>query len=85
MRHLVTLALLLTLFEVGTEVAFAVADKLVTGTGVRDWRVTVGAGENMQTLRLIQVRYRGKWYRYLTVTAQAFPISNASQMHILCP
>jgi hypothetical protein len=49
-----------------TNLAFTVAHKWVTGTGVRDWQVTVGAGDSEQTLRLIQVRYRGKWYRYLT-------------------
>ena len=49
-----------------TNLAFTVVDKRVTCTGVRDWRVTVGTGEGAQTLRLIQVRYRGKWYRYLT-------------------
>jgi hypothetical protein len=49
-----------------TNLAFTVTNKWVTGTGVRDWQVTVGTGDSTQTLRLIQVRYRGKWYRYLT-------------------
>lgn len=49
-----------------TNLAFSVEDKLVTQAGLRDWRVTVGTGDTRQTLRLIQVRYRGKWYRYLT-------------------
>jgi len=49
-----------------TNLAFSVDHKLVTGPGVRDWQVTVGTGDGAQTLRLIQVRYRGKWYRYLT-------------------
>jgi hypothetical protein len=49
-----------------TNLAFTVTHKWVTGTGVRDWQVTVGSGDSQQTLRLIQVRYRGKWYRYLT-------------------
>jgi hypothetical protein len=49
-----------------TNLAFQVDHKWITGTGVRDWQVTVGSGESTLTLRLIQVRYRGKWYRYLT-------------------
>jgi hypothetical protein len=58
-----------------TNLAFTVEDKLSTLPDVRDWRVTVGSGENCQTLRLIQVRYRGKWYRYLTneLNSQTLP------------
>ncbi len=33
---------------------------------VRDWQVWIGTGESRQKVRLIQVHYRGNWYRYLT-------------------
>ena len=49
-----------------TNLAFTVEVKTITTTNVRDWRVSVGTGAGRQTLRLVQVRYRGKWYRYLT-------------------
>jgi hypothetical protein len=49
-----------------TNLAFTVETKTLTTTNVRDWRVTVGTGATTQTLRLVQVRYQGKWYRYLT-------------------
>ena len=49
-----------------TNLAFTVETKTITTTNVRDWRVTVGTGATTQTLRLVQVRYQGKWYRYLT-------------------
>lgn len=49
-----------------TNLAFTVEAKTITSTNVRDWRVTVGTGAATQSLRLVQVRYHGKWYRYLT-------------------
>jgi hypothetical protein len=49
-----------------TNLAYTVETKTITTTNVRDWQVTVGTGPRQQTLRLVQVRYRGKWYRYLT-------------------
>jgi hypothetical protein len=49
-----------------TNLAFSLEEKLVSLPGVRDWRVTVGEGDTRQSLRLIAVRYRGAWYRYLT-------------------
>lgn len=33
---------------------------------VRDWLVWIGKGEERQLMRLVQVFYQGKWYRYLT-------------------
>ncbi|MBC8504309.1 MAG: transposase [Chloroflexi bacterium] len=33
---------------------------------VRDWLVWIGSDDSHQKVRLIQVRYQGKWYRYLT-------------------
>lgn len=33
---------------------------------VQDLLVWIGAGEDRQLVRLVKVRYRGKWYRYLT-------------------
>lgn len=49
-----------------TNLACAVEAKSVSTANVRDWLITVGTGPTRQTLRLVQVRYRGKWYRYLT-------------------
>jgi len=58
-----------------TNLAYTVEAKPISTTNVRDWRVTVGPGPRQQTLRLVQVRYRGKWYRYLTneLDAQTLP------------
>jgi hypothetical protein len=58
-----------------TNLAYTVETKTISTTNVRDWRVTVGTGPRQQTLRLVQVRYRGKWYRYLTneLDAQTLP------------
>jgi hypothetical protein len=33
---------------------------------VRDWLIWIGKGDDRQLMRLVQVRYQGKWYRYLT-------------------
>ncbi len=33
---------------------------------VRDWLVWIGSGDTHQKVRLVQVLYKGKWYRYLT-------------------
>jgi len=41
---------------------------LFVGENVRDSLVTLGKGASQcqQTLRLVAIKYRGKWYRYLT-------------------
>lgn len=49
-----------------TNLAFEVEDKFISTPNVRDWLITIGTGPTRQTLRSIQVRYKGKWYRYLT-------------------
>jgi hypothetical protein len=33
---------------------------------VRDWLIWIGEGKERQPMRLVQVFYKGKWYRYLT-------------------
>ena len=33
---------------------------------VRDWLIWIGEGKERQPMRLVQVLYKGKWYRYLT-------------------
>jgi len=35
-------------------------------SGVRDWLIEIGTGKDRQLVRLVQVWYQGKWYRYLT-------------------
>jgi len=39
---------------------------LYRSANVQDLLVWVGSGADRQLLRLVEVRYRGKWYRYLT-------------------
>ena len=46
--------------------AYKVERYLRRTANVHDMWVWVGAGEDRQLLRLVQVLYRGAWYRYLT-------------------
>lgn len=39
---------------------------LIRSAAVHDSLVWIGAEETRQRVRLIEIRYRGKWYRYLT-------------------
>lgn len=39
---------------------------LLNTARVRDALVWIGSGENRQLVRLVEVLYRGKWYRYLS-------------------
>lgn len=47
---------------------YAVVEQLTNGAGVREWLVQVGDNNTGtgQLLRLVEVSYEGKWYRYLT-------------------
>ena len=49
-----------------SNLAFELADTLFENTKVRDRLIWVGIGEAHQQLRLVEILYRGKWFRYLT-------------------
>jgi len=46
--------------------AFKVARCLYRSANVQDLLIWVGSGAERQLLRLVKIRYRGKWYSYLT-------------------
>ena len=45
---------------------YTVVEVLHSGAAVRDERVWIGKHDQQQQVRLVQVLYRGTWYRYLT-------------------
>ena len=49
-----------------SNMAFELADSIFQNSKVRDRLIWVGTGEARQQLRLVEILYRGKWYRYLT-------------------
>jgi hypothetical protein len=49
-----------------SNLAFEVAETLFENSKVRDRLIWVGTGEAHQQLRLVEILYRGKWFRYLT-------------------
>jgi len=49
-----------------TNLAYTLERSLVRRAAVHDYVVWIGAEETRQQVRLIEVLYRGKWYRYLT-------------------
>lgn len=49
-----------------SNLAYEVAYSIVENPKVCDCVIWVGQGEERQQLRLVEVLYRGKWYRYLT-------------------
>jgi hypothetical protein len=49
-----------------SNLAYEFAYSIVESPKVRDRVVWVGQGNERQKLRLVEVLYRGKWYRYLT-------------------
>lgn len=49
-----------------SNLAYEFAYSIVESPKVRDQVVWVGQGDERQPLRLVEVLYRGKWYRYLT-------------------
>jgi len=49
-----------------SNMAFDFAYSIVENPKVRDRVIWVGQGDERQQLRLVEVLYRGKWYRYLT-------------------
>jgi hypothetical protein len=49
-----------------SNLAFELADTLFENAKVRDRLIWVGTGEAHQQLRLVEILYRGKWFRYLT-------------------
>jgi Transposase DDE domain len=58
-----------------SNLAYQVERYLRRSANVHDMLIWVGTGEERQLIRLIQVLYRGKWYRYLTneLDAQQLP------------
>ncbi len=49
-----------------TNLAYTLEGSLIRTTAVHDSLVWIGAEETRQQVRLLEVLYRGKWYRYLT-------------------
>ena len=49
-----------------SNLAFDLAETLFENSKVRDRLIWVGSGEARQQLRLVEILYRGKWFRYLT-------------------
>jgi hypothetical protein len=49
-----------------TNLVYTVERSLVRSAAVHDSVVWIGAEETRQQVRLIEILYRGKWYRYLT-------------------
>jgi hypothetical protein len=49
-----------------SNLAFEVAETFFENSKVRDRVIWVGTGESHQQLRLVEILYRGKWFRYLT-------------------
>jgi len=49
-----------------TNLAYTLERTLIRTAAVHDYRVWIGAEETRQQVRLIEILYRGKWYRYLT-------------------
>jgi hypothetical protein len=49
-----------------SNLAYSEERVLIRTAAVHDCVVSIGCGHTRQQVRLIQVRYQGKWYRYLT-------------------
>jgi len=49
-----------------SNLSYQVVAELVRSSRVHDQLVWIGKGTELQLVRLIEVLYRGKWYRYLT-------------------
>jgi len=49
-----------------SNLAYSEERVLIRTAAVHDCVVSIGNGDTRQRVRLIQVRYQGKWYRYLT-------------------
>ena len=60
-----------------SNLAFELAETLFENSKVRDRLIWVGTGEARQQLRLVEILYRGKWFRYLTneLDAKRLPIA----------
>jgi hypothetical protein len=49
-----------------SNLVYTVEQAITRTASVHDYRVWIGKGETRQLVRLIEIRHRGKWYRYLT-------------------
>ena len=49
-----------------TNLVYTLERALVRTAAVHDYLVWIGAGETRQQIRLIEILYHGKWYRYIT-------------------
>ena len=58
-----------------TNLGYTLARPLIRTAAVHDYLVWIGKDETRQQVRLIEILYRGKWYRYLTneLDAQKLP------------
>jgi hypothetical protein len=49
-----------------TNLAYKLERAIVRTTAVHDYLIWIGKDETRQQVRLIEIQYRGKWYRYMT-------------------
>ena len=49
-----------------TNLAYTLERAIVNTTAVHDYLIWIGKDETRQQVRLIEILYRGRWYRYLT-------------------
>jgi hypothetical protein len=49
-----------------TNLAYTLKHAIIKTAAVHDYLVWIGADETRQPVRLIEILYRGKWYRYMT-------------------
>lgn len=49
-----------------SNLVFELDETLFENSKARDRQIWVGTGESRQQLRLVEILYRGKWFRYLT-------------------
>jgi hypothetical protein len=49
-----------------TNLAYTLERPLIRSASVHDYLVWIGKDETRQQVRLIEILYRGKWYRYIT-------------------
>jgi hypothetical protein len=60
-----------------TNLAYSVQRVLLRSPAVHDVLVWIGQGDSRQVVRLIEVLYQGKWYRYLTNECDATRLPTA--------
>lgn len=61
-----TLAQVKFITRAKSNLVYTLERALVRSAAVHDYLVWIGQGDDRQLVRLVEVLYRGKWYRYLT-------------------